>query len=350
MKNEGTAVISCPDIVLRPFTADDAPAVFHGWTGSRDASCYIMEKPHAGLAETETMLNKYAAAYADPAFYMWAIGYEGRAVGYICGNTIDEAEKSLHIGYCIAPDFRRMGLASEAVCAVVKYFFSLGYETVYAEHHPDNIASAGVLQNTGFTIERLIPGGGWLGGKKCDCIRWSIRRNAAMPDIETKRLILTMGRREHAESVLAIMNTPFVRRFNAYPERSIEDVNAMLDEQCNFVLIEKQSGKVIGTLGIEDDPLRHNEYAVMIDYMLDKAYTKKGYMTEAVKAAVRFLFEQGGKDIVTARVYAGNADSMKLLERVGFRHEGTLHLASRRYDGKVFDDELYCLVKPSEPS
>jgi ribosomal-protein-alanine N-acetyltransferase len=66
-----------------------------------------------------------------------------------------------------------------------------------------------------------------------------------------------------------------------------------------------------------------NRFA-MLGYDLARPYWRRGLMTEAVTAVLRFGFEQMALNRVEALVMAGNVGSMTLLSRLGFSHEGEL--------------------------
>ena len=68
---------------------------------------------------------------------------------------------SLHgqavIGYEIRLAFRRRGLASEAVGAVMNAAIGFGLTSLSAQCRSDNAASRGVLENNGFTLLSATP-------------------------------------------------------------------------------------------------------------------------------------------------------------------------------------------------
>ena len=334
MTHYGTVPLFRDKIYLRRFETADAICCYENGLFGKD-----MFHPYTNFDDSTKALDEIIAGYDRNDFYMWAIGWHGMAAGYVKCFDIDEDERSVHISFFVAKRHRRMGVASVAVSTVVRYLFSAGFEKIYAECEVAHFEGAFVLRDVGFDPEDFDPA--------ATVIHCVLIEKESTPPIETERLLLRMGKRTDTEALMRIANTDFAKRYNPFSEMTEKDVSNAMDDHTNMVLVEKQSGKVIGVIGIEHDPLRHNNAAAMVDYMLDEAYTKKGYMTEALQAVVDFLLEKGSKDIITARVYAGNTASIRLLERVGFRHEGTLHLASARYDGKVFDNELYSLINPS---
>jgi len=83
----------------------------------------------------------------------------------------------------------------------------------------------------------------------------------------------------------------------------------------------------------------------MLDYFLGEEYARKGYMTEALRGLITHIFETKPVAILTVRVFADNAASVALMEKLGFVHEGTLRHAVRSPDGVLHDDRLYSLLR-----
>jgi [ribosomal protein S5]-alanine N-acetyltransferase len=68
--------------------------------------------------------------------------------------------KEFEMGFYLRPSYWGMGLAEEAGRGVIEYAFNvLGAGSLYAAHHPQNVASGWVLSNLGFrfTHEEIYP-------------------------------------------------------------------------------------------------------------------------------------------------------------------------------------------------
>lgn len=83
----------------------------------------------------------------------------------------------------------------------------------------------------------------------------------------------------------------------------------------------------------------------MIGYVLSEDYWGKGLMSEAVKEVIRYLFEEVKLDIISCYHYPFNIRSKRVIEKSGFKYEGTLRLESRIYDGSVYDSVCYSITK-----
>lgn len=160
--------------------------------------------------------------------------------------------------------------------------------------------------------------------------------------LETERLILRNGKQEDIHHFLGIRNSAFVLKYNAMEICDEEQLFKEISD--NFVLERKNDHKIIGFIGIEKDMLRYGVTSACISYYLDEKEAKHGYMNEALKSMLSYLFEQG-IEIVGARVFVGNDASVSLLKKLGFTHEGTLRHAVQGYGGIIYDDQLFSLLK-----
>ena len=110
-----------------------------------------------------------------------------------------------------------------------------------------------------------------------------------------------------------------------------------------FLIEEKASGKKIGTIRYFPDD-RH-PYRVWLAYTVaEKDERKKGYATEAAKLMIDFLFKNKYIERIETGVDVANVASQKVLERNGFRREGTLR-HSYFVNGKFNDHYFYGLIR-----
>lgn len=166
--------------------------------------------------------------------------------------------------------------------------------------------------------------------------------------IETERLVLRSPEAEDAPRFREIMNQEFVLRYNAFePPEDMERLKAQLTRrrEKDDMLVLELDGLAIGAVGIEPDSLRYGVEAVTLDYYIDEKYAHRGYMSEALNGVLGYLFREGGKELVSARVFRENAPSLALLEKLGFTREGMLRRAVRGYGGVVHDDVLFSILK-----
>ena len=169
----GTREIKTERLFLRRFTENDLDDYFV-WTGSAEMSRFIMEKPYINKNEAKKALLKITESYQSMDYYMWGIVFENELIGFCCGNEINEDIDCICIGYGIKKQYWNRGITTEAVKALIDYFFTAGFNRIFAYHNPLNPASGKVMLKSGMTFEGRIRGGSKLAGKICDCLQYSI--------------------------------------------------------------------------------------------------------------------------------------------------------------------------------
>jgi RimJ/RimL family protein N-acetyltransferase len=107
-----------------------------------------------------------------------------------------------------------------------------------------------------------------------------------------------------------------------------------------LVMREKSGGEPVGVTGFVD----RGEGVAEVGFLLAVAFHGKGYGIEQLRAICRFALADIGFRKLTAMVTAGNAASKGVLERAGFRQEGTLR-ESFFLDGRWQDDWIFGLLK-----
>lgn len=87
-----------------------------------------------------------------------------REDGFLVGGAgldmgVGTGSHRAEIGYWVAKDYRRRGLAGAALRAMTSYAFNhLGVKRLQAWTYPNNLASRRLLKNTGFQHEGLLRG------------------------------------------------------------------------------------------------------------------------------------------------------------------------------------------------
>ena len=101
----------------------------------------------------------WAAGYADPAFYQWAIELKsiGEPIGSISVVKKDKRTDAVSIGYCIGSRWWRQGITTEAFRAVIAYLFeAVGVRRIEARHNVKNPNSGRVMRACGLTYEGTL--------------------------------------------------------------------------------------------------------------------------------------------------------------------------------------------------
>ena len=165
--------------------------------------------------------------------------------------------------------------------------------------------------------------------------------------METKRLILRRPEVRDVDDYMVICNTEFVLQYNAMTPRTAERLRQRFLEpgEDTWVIQRKADGKVIGEISIEDDSIRWGVASKELSYWLGEAYSRQGYMKEALRGLIAYLFETEDIECVAARCFAPNTASLALLKSLGFTQDGYIPHCVKGYRDQIFDDTLHSLFR-----
>lgn len=107
-------------------------------------------------------------------------------------------------------------------------------------------------------------------------------------------------------------------------------------------------GELVGRVSL-DNIVRGSWQNATIGYFVDQERNGRGIGTEAVRAAVAYGFEEGRLHRIQAGVMPRNTASIRVLEKVGFRHEGV----ALRYlqINRVWEDHnMYAITSEEWPA
>ncbi len=143
-------VLETDRLLLRAFRPEDLKDVID-WeeaSGTHDVG-----------AEAQAFLDFCFHEYRQRGIGPW--GMELKKIGRMVGNCgfchISDRDGCGEVNYYVAPQYRGLGLAPEAVAALLKYGFeNLGLERIQARCELDNTASERVLQKLGMQFVRLL--------------------------------------------------------------------------------------------------------------------------------------------------------------------------------------------------
>src|SRR5262249_15935470 len=170
------------------------------------------------------------------------------------------------------------------------------------------------------------------------------------PTLETERLVLRqLAAADAQDSFLFISDEANIGYYDPahmtqleQAEKSIERHRRRFEQQeaLRWGITLKGENRVIGNGGYAWDADNH---LAVLSYILSKRYWKKGIMTEALTAMIRFGFEYIHLHRIEAQVASPNLAAARLLEKLGFQEEGRLR--DRQYVNNQFVDErIFALI------
>ena len=152
------------------------------------------------------------------------------------------------------------------------------------------------------------------------------------PQLTTKRLTLRAATPKDVAEFHALVSTPEVTRYSNWPdaptkaqiERSLRWMSKVhaSGKGCAWIIETGASKAVAGAIRFNsfEKKWRCGE----IGYELHPDYWGKGLMTEAVRAVVACGHQTFRLNRIDAWTLPGNDASDRVLEKSGFRHEGTM--------------------------
>ena len=161
---------------LRPWRADDVPALVAAvsdpeipyWTtvpspyAESDATSWFAT--HAPALETQTGLS-FAIVDAASDELLGSIG--------LVSVTVEDARAE--VGYWVGAHARRRGVATAAVRVLAAYVLrDLEFERLELYADVDNVASRGVAERAGFTLEGVARSFAWRGAERRDFAVYSL--------------------------------------------------------------------------------------------------------------------------------------------------------------------------------
>jgi RimJ/RimL family protein N-acetyltransferase len=108
---------------------------------------------------------------------------------------------------------------------------------------------------------------------------------------------------------------------------------------ANLILAIDVNGEAIGSIGVhfKSDVYRNN---AELGYWLSEQFWGKGIITEAVKALIKYVFENYHIKRIYACVFQNNTASIRVLEKCGFLREA-VHKNAIIKKGVIMDEYIY---------
>lgn len=124
-----------------------------------------------------------------------------------------------------------------------------------------------------------------------------------------------------------------------YPDGAAQSWIASVAERAErgdgyaWAIVDRSDATLMGAISVG---VHHRHQRGEIGYWLGVPFWSRGYMTEAATAVVAHAFDVIGLHRVEAMILPRNRASIRVAEKAGLRHEGTLCGYIRK--GSVFED------------
>jgi len=172
------------------------------------------------------------------------------------------------------------------------------------------------------------------------------------PVLVTERLSLRPVREGDGQAIFQIRSDPQVAAlYGQEPYQSPEQATELLSKYFfdmedgsafMWAIDVRGEGKTIGECCIWN--IERGDHHAELGYELLSSYWGKGLMREALTAIIEFGFRGLDLNRIEAFVQSTNAPSQRLLEKLGFKMEGTLRLRAMVF-GEPVDEHAFGLLR-----
>lgn len=171
--------------------------------------------------------------------------------------------------------------------------------------------------------------------------------------IETNRLILRPYNKGDISSVFyKWASDPENTKYVSWPtHKNVEDSeeyvafameSAEKENGCEWAITLKDSGEVIGSLGVSIQDERVG--CVNSGYIISKPYWHQGYTSEAYAAVIDYLFRETEVQRIEAWHDPNNPNSGAVMRKCGLTYEGTMRKSDINNTG-ICDKAGYSILK-----
>jgi RimJ/RimL family protein N-acetyltransferase len=340
-------------IRLRPMHVDDVAL----WLAEERSDSETVRMLNAGmdLPKSEQDARAFAERYAEFGHRHERIMFsietlEGELVGGINIHSMNQRNGTFETGSRIYRAYRGRGYGFEAKIIVLRYaFHELRFQKYNIRCLESNQPMINHAARLGCQPEGRMRRHVYTDGRYYDDLLFGLTReefdaleerlvegarNPISPKksdflttLTTPRLTIRRFRPEDADDLFEYLSDAQVYRFE--PGEPIDQTQAARRAadtagSPNFWAIElREANKVIGQLYFQQiEPTEH--LTCELGFILNPAYQRQGYGSEAAGALVQRSLTEGGMHRVVAHCNPENTASWKLLEKIGFCREGLL--------------------------
>lgn len=180
MNHCGTLRLETERLVLRRFVSGDADAMYQNWASDDAVTKYLTWPTHPDPEVSKLVIEDWIRSYSDEKYYQWAIVFKENGdepVGSIAAVHMNEDISMVHIGYCIGRAWWHKGITSEAMRAVMDFFFDkTGANRIESRHDPRNPNSGKVMEKCGMKYEGTLRSSDRNNQGICDACYYALLR------------------------------------------------------------------------------------------------------------------------------------------------------------------------------
>jgi len=298
-------------LIVRGFVASDAP-LLQARRNDPEVSLYQNWERPFSRENANAIVQSLMAMDGPTDGEWWMATICDRVTGEVVGDLSVELTwdgRSAEIGYNLDRRFWGCGYAAEAAEAFVRYLFEQEHATrVFGMLHPDNTASAQVLERCGLVFEghtRLSywdddgPSDDWIYGSTAEAWRkWDSRKKTAPSEvllvpvtIHNERKVARLKTHKSQEAFVAPVLASYADAL--FPE--IVDGSPV----SPILRAIEADGEVVGFVMVADTTVAHPE-PFLWRFLIDRMHQRRGIGSMALNAVVAERSAAGDSTLVTS--------------------------------------------------
>ncbi|MFD0361985.1 GNAT family N-acetyltransferase [Nocardia sp. GCM10030253] len=151
-------LVTLDGLVLRPWTSQDAPAVFEAFQDPAIRRWHV--RTAESVAQVRDWIERWQTVWTT-GNGQWAVTVAGEVAGRIGLRHTDLADGTTELAYWTMPAWRGRAIAPRAVIALTRWGFDeIGFDRIELTHSVQNPQSCRVAAKCDFPFEGTLRGAG----------------------------------------------------------------------------------------------------------------------------------------------------------------------------------------------
>ena len=178
--HKGTKTLETARLYLRKAQLEDAEPMFRNWASDPEVTKFLTWPAHETVESSYSVLRMWIQGYDKPNFYQWMIVLKeiDEPIGSISVVNLRDNIAQVEIGYCIGKTWWHKGIMTEALSAVIDFFFTVvGMNRIEAIHDIKNPHSGDVMRKCGMRREGTTYSSDRNNQGICDTAHYAILRS-----------------------------------------------------------------------------------------------------------------------------------------------------------------------------
>lgn len=358
-------------LLLRPFRTEDAEGVYQACQDEQIQRWTTVPSPYPRTT-AEWFVGSCGElwAAANPTFAC-VDGASGELLGSFDLQECASEEGPL-IGYWVAPQARRRGVARDATRRLAQWAFDdLGFGRVRWAAYVGNTASRRVAESAGFVFEGTARKGlvhrgervdAWVGSMLPEDLARTEPGRSVRPkrlegwptqpvELRSKRLLLRATREDDAPALLAYARDPVARMWDpedapdlaAAVARARRRMDWSAGDGAVWTIADPDDTHVWG--GIQLFDLEAKSRSAITGYGLMPEARGNGYAAEALRTITQWAITETELHRIGLMHAVGNVASCSVALAAGYALEGTMRQSYPSGNGVLQDNHLHAHLR-----